>query len=89
MDALIEELNTKLNDWQPAVADQVRRCILEIIEMADQDVLDILRTRKVEQEVLDLLDEPSYSTSKMRSLLTLHQKCVSEAHRRYLCLPLC
>ncbi|BAZ79764.1 MAG: hypothetical protein ACKO9R_19580 [Dolichospermum sp.] len=58
MDALIEELNTKLNYWQPAVADQVRRCILEIIEMADQDVLDILRTRTVEQEVLDLLDEP-------------------------------
>jgi hypothetical protein len=31
--------------------------ILEIIEMADQDVLDILRTRAVEQEVLDLLEE--------------------------------
>ncbi|WP_016949452.1 hypothetical protein [Anabaena sp. PCC 7108] len=58
MDALIEELNTKLNYWQPAVAEQVRHCILEIIEMADQDVLDILRTRTVEQEVLDLLDEP-------------------------------
>ncbi|MBD2296296.1 hypothetical protein H6G06_23140 [Anabaena sphaerica FACHB-251] len=24
-----------------------------------------------------------YSTSEMRSLFTLHQKCVSEAHRRY------
>lgn len=58
MDALIEELNTKLSYWQPAVAEQVRHCILEIIEMADHDVLDILRTRTVEQEVLDLLDEP-------------------------------
>ncbi|WP_168494143.1 hypothetical protein [Anabaena sp. UHCC 0204] len=58
MDALIAELNTKLNYWQPAVAEQVRYCILEIIEMADQDVLDMLRTRTVEQEVLDLLDEP-------------------------------
>jgi hypothetical protein len=58
MDALIEELRIKLNYWQPDVADQVRNCILEIIEMADQDVLDILRTRTVEQEVLDLLDEP-------------------------------
>ncbi|AFZ59702.1 hypothetical protein H6G54_13215 [Anabaena cylindrica FACHB-243] len=58
MDALIEELNTKLSYWKPAVAEQVRHCILEIIEMADQDVLDILRTRTVEQEVLDLLDEP-------------------------------
>ncbi|WP_414528614.1 hypothetical protein [Nodularia chucula] len=58
MDALIEELNAKLNYWQPAIADQVRHCILEIMEMADQDVLDILITRTVEQEVLDLLDEP-------------------------------
>jgi hypothetical protein len=58
MDALIEELSEKLNYWQPAIAPQVRHCILEITEMADQDVLDILRTRTVEQEVLDLLDEP-------------------------------
>ncbi|MEA5514953.1 hypothetical protein [Nodularia sp. UHCC 0506] len=58
MDALIEELNAKLSYWEPAIADQVRHCILEIMEMADQDVLDILRTRTVEQEVLDLLDEP-------------------------------
>jgi hypothetical protein len=36
MDALIEELNTKLIYWQPTVAEQVRHCILEIIEMADQ-----------------------------------------------------
>ena len=26
--------------------------------MADQDALDILRDRRLEQEVLDLLDEP-------------------------------
>jgi hypothetical protein len=58
MDALIEELNAKLSYWQPAIADQVRHCILEIMEMADQDVLDLLKTRTVEQEVLDLLDEP-------------------------------
>ncbi|MDB9304807.1 hypothetical protein PN488_10520 [Nodularia spumigena CS-591/12] len=58
MDALIEELSAKLIYWQPAIADQVRHCILEIMEMADQDVLDILKTRTVEQEVLDLLDEP-------------------------------
>ncbi|MEA5556064.1 hypothetical protein [Nodularia spumigena] len=57
MDALIEELNAKLSYWEPVIADQVRHCILEIMEMADQDVLDILKTRKVEQEVLNLLDE--------------------------------
>jgi hypothetical protein len=58
MDALIEKLNTKLVQWQPAVAEQVRQSILEIIELADCDALDILRSRTVEQEVLDILDEP-------------------------------
>ncbi len=32
---------------------------MEIIEMADQDVLDVMRSRVVEQEVLDMLDEPA------------------------------
>ncbi len=58
MDAFIEKLNTKLVQWQPAVAEQIRQCILKIIELADCDALDILRSRTVEQEVLDILDEP-------------------------------
>ncbi len=58
MDALIEERDAKLRQWKPDVAEQVRQCVAEIIEMADRDVLDILRSRAVEQEVLDLLDEP-------------------------------
>jgi hypothetical protein len=36
----------------------VRQYVAEIIDLADQDALDILRSRIVEQEVLDLLDEP-------------------------------
>jgi hypothetical protein len=44
----------------------VRQCITEIIELADRDGLDILRyasgtlarSPTVEQEVLDILDEP-------------------------------
>jgi hypothetical protein len=58
MDALIEKLGIKLRQWQPEVADQVRQRVSEIIEMADQDVIDILRSRTVEQDVLDLIDEP-------------------------------
>ncbi len=58
MDALVQELDTKLRQWQPEVVKQVRQCLAEIIELADQDALDILRSRVVEQEVLDLLDEP-------------------------------
>jgi hypothetical protein len=41
-----------------AIVDQVRKRIAEIIDLADQDALDILRSRDIEQEVLDLLDEP-------------------------------
>jgi hypothetical protein len=58
MDTLAETLNVKLQYWKPDVAERVRQSIAEIIEMADQDVLDILRDRRFEQEVLDLLDEP-------------------------------
>ncbi len=58
MDKLAEKLDNKLHEWQPHVAEQVRRCVAEIIESADQDTLDLMRTRTVEQEVLDILDEP-------------------------------
>jgi hypothetical protein len=58
MDALVQELDTKLRQWQPDIAQQVRQCLAEIIELADQDALDLLRSRAVEQEVLDLIDEP-------------------------------
>jgi hypothetical protein len=59
MDALAERLDTKLREWTPDTAAQVRRQVAEIIELADQDVLDVLRSRIVEQEVLDMLDEPT------------------------------
>jgi hypothetical protein len=59
MDALIETLNAKLSQWKPETAAQVRERVTEIISLADQDALDLLRTRAVEQEVLDMLDEPA------------------------------
>ena len=58
MDAVTEKLDIKLRQWQPEVADRVRQYVLEIIEMADRDVLDIRQSRAVEQDVLDLIDEP-------------------------------
>ncbi|MDJ0577542.1 MAG: hypothetical protein QNJ65_20575 [Xenococcaceae cyanobacterium MO_234.B1] len=58
VDTLAEKLNTKLQEWQPDTVNQVRQLIAEIIDLADRDALDILRSRTVEQEVLDLLDEP-------------------------------
>ena len=57
MDALAEMLDTKLRTWKPETADQVRARVSEVIELADDDVLDVMRARTREQEVLDLLDE--------------------------------
>jgi hypothetical protein len=59
MDTLVERLDAKLREWKPETAAQVRECVADIIALADQEALDLLRTRAVEQEVLDLLDEPA------------------------------
>ena len=59
MDALAEQLDVKLREWQPETANQVRQRIAEIIALADQDAVDVLRSRVIEQEVLDILDAPT------------------------------
>jgi hypothetical protein len=59
MDALVETLDAKLRQWKPQTAAQVRERLAEIIALADQDALDLLRSRAAEQEVLDMLDEPA------------------------------
>jgi hypothetical protein len=59
MDVLTERLDAKLRQWKPEVAEQVRERVAEIIELADQGALDVMRSWAVEQEVLDLLDEPA------------------------------
>ena len=58
MDTLTEKLGIKLQEWQPDGADLIRQYIIEIIDLADRDVLDLLPSRSVEQGVLDLIDEP-------------------------------
>ena len=59
MEAIAETLETKLHEWKPETSQKVRALVAEIIELADDDVLDIARARGVEQEVLDLLDAPA------------------------------
>jgi hypothetical protein len=58
MDALAEKLDARLREWRPETAAEARLRIIELIEMADRDLLDLGRSRGIEQEVLDLLDEP-------------------------------
>jgi hypothetical protein len=57
MKAIVEKLDQKLHEWKPEKSLEVEKLVSEIIEMADDDVLDIGHSRKLEQEVLDMLDE--------------------------------
>jgi hypothetical protein len=59
MEALLETLDAKLREWKPETASQVRERVTEIIALADEDVLDLMRSRGREQEILDILDEPT------------------------------
>lgn len=59
MDAIAEKLDTKLSKWKPEISQEVRALVSEVIDAADNDVLDLMRSRSVEQEVLDQLDEPA------------------------------
>lgn len=59
MDALAEKLDAKLQTWNPETAAAVRERVAEVMELADFDVLDLMRSRAREQAVLDLLDEPA------------------------------
>lgn len=58
MSVLASELNLKLQRWKPQTSQEVRDLIYEIIKRADDDSLDLSRSRLVEQEVLNLIDEP-------------------------------
>ena len=59
MDILAEKLDKKLREWTPNTVSLVRQHITEIIDLADHDALDITQSRFVEQEILDILDEPT------------------------------
>lgn len=59
MDALAEKLDASLRRWEAKTAAHVRERVAEIMELADQNALDLSRSRAVEQQVLDSLDEPA------------------------------
>ncbi len=59
MDAIAERLDVKLSMWKPEVSREVRAVVSDVIDAADHDALDLLRSRAIEQEVLDQLDESS------------------------------
>lgn len=55
----MEKFDARLREWRPEIAAQVRQHVVELIELADLDALEVMRSRAVEQEVLDQLDEPA------------------------------
>jgi len=57
MTQIAAKLDKKLSTWQPEVAAQVEQIVTDVIELADAQVLDLLPSRTVVQEVLDTLDE--------------------------------
>jgi hypothetical protein len=59
MDILLEKLDSRLREWQPETAEDVRQRVAEIIDLADHNALDLSRSREREQEVLNMLDEPT------------------------------
>jgi hypothetical protein len=59
MSPLVQQLAKKLDQWEPEVSQKVESLVAEIMDLADAGALELLRSRAVEQEVLDLLDEPA------------------------------
>ena len=56
--SVAQKLASKLEEWESEVSKEVESLVSEVIDLADLNVLDLARSRRVEQEVLDLLDEP-------------------------------
>jgi hypothetical protein len=59
MTAITKKLDARLNRWASETAMKVAQLVAEIIDLADHDALDLVRSRKVGQEVLDIIDRQS------------------------------
>ena len=53
---MLEKLDAKLKEWKPETAAEVRIRLSEMIALSDQDALDLMRSRAIEQQVLGMLD---------------------------------
>jgi hypothetical protein len=46
MDSLLDRPDSRLREWKPETANDVRQRVVDIIDLADQDALDLLRSRE-------------------------------------------
>lgn len=51
MSSVPQKLADKLEEWAPEVSREVETLVADIIELTDIHVLDLARSRRVEQEV--------------------------------------
>jgi hypothetical protein len=85
MSPIVQQLADKLDRWEPEVSQRVEALVAEIMELADTGALGFLRSRAVEQEVLDLLDEPisrlsTRSAAQSRLLLSCYSQSSADPH---------
>lgn len=57
MEVVAERLNSRLREWAPETANEGRQRVAELIELADHGGVDLVRSKAVEQEVFDFIDE--------------------------------
>ena len=67
MDLLVKKLGAKLKEWTPKTAAEVRARVAEMIVLADQNALGLMRSRAIEQEVLDTSISP-----RLVEVLSIH-----------------
>jgi hypothetical protein len=82
MDALAEKLDTKHRLRKPETAARVRERVIEVIEFAEEDVLDVMGSRARDRKVLDLSDERPRTQSRglqILAWLTLGETCEAAA----------
>lgn len=59
MTAIAEKLDRKLSDWKPETASEVEKLVAEIIDWADADALDLMRSRQLFEKIKRLSATPS------------------------------
>jgi hypothetical protein len=59
VEAIAEKLDAKLGSWKREISNEVRALVSQVIDAADNDTLDLMHSRAVEQDVLGQLDEPT------------------------------
>jgi hypothetical protein len=88
VDAIAEKLDTKLSQWKPEVSQELLALVAQVIDAADNDALDLVRSRAIDQEVLDQLNDSESRSSVTgrarvgcKHLIVILSRCRGGSHR--------